>query len=214
MIPRATVNQRGNITLYLLFSLAVSAAVGYGVYVLLRDSSRGVAHAADGDIAPARSAQAERRVEAPAPEEAAPPAPLDEGGDAADRAAVAPPPLDGSAEDTVVLGVPGVAGALEPAQIERTIKRYMVRWQRCMRRQQERAPLTARGDLRVELVIASDGSVVYTRSRSAVPEELARCVLDVVGKLRFDQPTDGGKVSVVYPMAFVPARDGSDPLAP
>jgi hypothetical protein len=213
MIPRATVNQRGNITLYLLFSLAVSTAVGYGVYVLLRDSSRGMAHASDGDIAPTRAAQADRRVEQPAPPPAEP-APVDGDEDPADRNAVAPPPIEDPAEDTVVLGVPGVAGALAAAQIERTIKRYMVRWERCMRRQQERAPLTVRGDLRVELVIASDGNVVYTRSRSAVPEELAQCVLDVVGKLRFDKPEDGGKVSVVYPMAFVPARDGSDPLAP
>jgi hypothetical protein len=200
--------QRGNIALYLLFSLAVSTGAGYGVYVLLRER----AHAAPGadeseqvrrpKPAPAPVVEAEPVVE---PMAAAPPVAID----SAERDAVAPEDIPDPDKDTVLLGRPGVAGALDADKVERTVKRYQVRYERCMRRAHEKYRLR-RGELRLTFVIAADGNVDLVTSSSSVEGELATCVVDVVKKLKFDKSTDGSKVKVVYPMRFVPAKE-TDP---
>ena len=67
--------------------------------------------------------------------------------------------------------------------------------------------------MRLTLVIAADGAVDYaTGQPTNVDEELAACVVDVVKKLRFDRSTDGAKIKVVYPIAFVAGRGTEDPL--
>jgi hypothetical protein len=187
--------------LYFLFSLAASLAIGYLVYVVIRDRRQAVADDAIAAPAPAPRAQP---TEAPPPpvEEARPPDLIEP--DAAERAAVAPELVDGD-RDAVLLGSPGVLGGLEPGQVERTIKRYMVRYERCVRRAKERgAPL--RGELRLTLVIDAEGSVDYATGKpTGIDEELAACVVEIVQKLRFDKPSDGMKAKVVYPIGFVAA---------
>jgi hypothetical protein len=196
--------------LYLLFSLAAAIAVGYGVYVMLRERSSTPASETV-EAPPAR-----RPPPRPAPPVeptpvAAPPPDLIEP-DAAERAAVAPTIGDVDT-DAVLLGTPGTSGGLEPAQVERTVKRYMVRYERCMRRAKERGE-QPRGELRLTIVIAADGSVDFiTGKPTNLSEELAACVVDVVKKLRFDKSSDGMKVKAVYPMAVVTVPAGSDPLA-
>ena len=202
-------SQRGNIALYLLFSLAVSTAVGYGVYALLRDRPR-MAEAAD-EVPRAAEPRRVTPVGAPAAAPDVEPnvAPAVE---PADRQAVAPADVEAGDEDAVLLGTPGVVGALEASAVERTMKRYHVRWERCMRRARERHE-AARGDLRLAFDIAGDGSVARISYQATVEDALATCVTDVVKRLRFDRPADAALVKVVVPMRFVPARDGSDPLA-
>lgn len=202
-------NQRGSIGVYLLFSIVVATAAGYGVYALLRARPQ---DAGDAEVTQARAEPHAVMPVRPAPPPPEPPEVIPEDGGPAERGAIAPAGIEAPDEDTVLLGTPGVAGALEPAQVDRTMKRYMVRWERCMRRARERDELPD-GVLSLSFVIAGDGSVSGMSYRASVEDSLAVCVTDVVKKLRFDKPVDGADVRVVVPMRFVPARDGSDPLA-
>jgi hypothetical protein len=200
--------QRGNVAVYLLFSIVASVAVGYGVYVFIRD--RKVAVADDVVAEPAPMRQESR----PAPMEPMEPTPIAEVGadsdDPAERGA-SEPNLVVTARDAVVYGKPGVAGGLAASDVEQTIQRYTVRYERCMRRAKERGA-TLGGSLRLTLVIAADGNVDYATGKPTnVDEELAGCVVDIVKKLRFARSGDGAKVKVVYPIAFVAASSG-DPL--
>jgi hypothetical protein len=205
--PNGASSQRGNVALYLLFSIAASVAAGYAVYLVLRDRRLAVADDAVAEPVPARAAP---RAEPVAPTPVA--APVDEpAADTAELDAIEPNVI-ASAKDAVLLGTPGVAGGLAPADVERTIKRYSVRYERCVRRARERG-VTPGGSLRLTLVIAADGGVDYvTGQPTNVDEELAACVVDVVKKLRFDRSSDGAKIKVVYPIAFVAARAPDDPL--
>jgi hypothetical protein len=133
--------------------------------------------------------------------------------DTAERDAVAPAEIEDPKADTVLLGTPGVLGGIDAANVEREVKRYLVRYERCMRKAHKHNQM-GRGSLRVTLMVAATGAVASaTATRNVVDDELAECVLGVLQKLRFDKSRDGGMVKVVYPMAFLPARDGSDPLA-
>lgn len=200
-------SQRGNVGLYLLFSIAVATAAGYGVYRVLRERSRAEAAEAQVErprVAPARSDEAEPTPVVDRAELAEPAVATD----SAERDARLPYDIPDPAKDTVVLGTPGIAGALDAAQVDRTLKRYLVRYDRCMRHAHDKYRLR-RGELQVTFVIAADGNVEYATGRPTnLEDELASCVVDVIKKLRFDKPTDGGKVKVVYPMRFVPARGG------
>jgi outer membrane biosynthesis protein TonB len=201
------VNQRGHIALYLVFSLATASAVGYGVYAFIRDQAKAER------ARPARRAPTTAvPVRAPVPEVEPPPAPEPEV-DIAERDAIDPEDIDDPDKDTVLLGKPGVAGALEVAQVERMIRRYSGRYDRCMRRARERYRLR-RGQLRLAFVIGGNGAVAGVTAKATVQDEIADCVMDTVKKLRFDKPADGALVKVVYPMLFVPAHggDAGDPL--
>ena len=201
--------ERGSIALYLLFSIAASIAAGYGVYLLIRDRRVAAADDAVAESAPARAAPR------PEPMPATPVVEATETAGAPDPAELAAVEADADivlAKDTVLFGTPGVAGGLEVGDIERTIKRYSVRYERCMRRAKERG-ITPRGTLRLTFVVAADGNVAYATGKATnLDDELASCVVDVVKKLRFDKSTDGAPVKVVYPMAFAPAAS-DDPLA-
>lgn len=195
--------------LYLLFSIAASVAIGYLVYVLIRDRRQAIA--ADAVAEPAPPPPRREPPEAPPLVDEPPPDLIEP--DVAERAAVAPELVD-SDRDAVLLGGPGVLGGLEPGQVERTIKRYMVRYERCMRRAKERGA-SPRGELRMTLVIDAEGNVDYASgTATGIDDELASCVLDVVRKLRFDKASDGMKVKIVYPIGFVTAQPGasSDPM--
>ena len=198
---------RGSIGLYLLFSLAASVAVGYGVYVLIRERSKA---SADDSVVerpvPVRPVSAPVVAPPAVPDDPQPPAV-----DVAERDAVEPEAIAEPAKDTVLFGRPGVAGALEPAAVERTIKRYLVRFDRCARKARERDAVP-RGEMRLTFVIAADGDVEYVSGKTTADDELSNCVLDLVKKLRFDKSTDGAMVKVVYPIAFVPASSSDDPL--
>jgi hypothetical protein len=199
-------HQRGSIALYLLFSIAASIAVGYAVYLLIRDRKLAVADDAVAEPAPARPAsRPEAIAEPPVDVPAEPPE-----GDTAERDAVEPNVIV-SDEDAVLLGTPGIAGGLAREDVTRTIKRYAVRYERCMRRARDRG-VTPGGSLRLTFVISAEGNVDYATGRASnVDEELATCVVDVIEKLRFERSMDGAKVKVVYPIAFVAAAS-TDPL--
>jgi hypothetical protein len=201
---------------YLLFSLVAATAAGYGVYTLMKSQARASANERRDDHGPV----ARRPPPAPVPEiapEAALPQPTEPEqrppvvDEAAGRAAVPPEDIEDPAEDTVLLGRPGVAGVLEVAHVERTVKRYQVRFERCMRRARERSSMR-RTLLRVAFLIDRDGRVQQA-TITGTQNELTTCVLDMIKKLRFDEPGDGRAVSVVYPIGFVPAN-GGDAEAP
>lgn len=190
--------QRGSIVLYLVFSIAASVAAGYGVYVLVRDHKSAIADDAVAEPTPVRPAP--RAEVTPKPAESVAVAEADP----AELAAVEPNLIE-SPKDVVLFGTPGVAGALAVDSIEHTIKRYTVRYERCMRRARERG-VTPAGSLRITLIIAEDGKVDYATGKpTSLDEELAVCVVEVVNDLRFGKSTDGAKVKVVYPIAFVAA---------
>jgi hypothetical protein len=200
--------QRGSVALYLLFSIAASVAAGYAVYLVLRDRKQASADDHVADVTPARPVV---RSEPMPPPPAAEPV-EEQAVDAAEQSAVAPNLTADPTKDNVLFGTPGIAGGLEVEQVERTIKRYSVRYERCMRRAKERGVIP-RGELRVTLVLAADGKVDYAVGKPTnLDEELAVCVVDVIDSLRFDKSSDGAKVKVVYPMAFAPRAVTDDPL--
>jgi hypothetical protein len=202
--------QRGSVVLYLLFSIAASIAAGYGVYLLLRERNHASAATPDVAEAPPARAPAPRPV-APEPTPVADTPPDLIEPDAAERGAVAPEIADVD-KDAVLLGTPGVSGGLEAAQVERTIKRYTVRYERCMRRSKERGE-EPRGELRLTLVLGPDGDVEFATGKPTnLSDELASCIVDVVQKLRFDKTSDGMKAKVVYPLAVVVVPRSGDPL--
>jgi len=196
-------NQRGNVAVYLLFSLAAATGAGYGVYRLMRDHKPAVAD----EHVDVQTAQAPTPRPTPAPVDEQPAEPA-QAVDIAEASAVAPEDIADPPKDTVVLGRPGVAGALDADSVERMVKRYIGRYDRCIRHTHEKYRMR-RGSLRVTFVIGATGNVDYASAQATdVEEDLANCVLDVIKKLRFDKSSDGAKVKVVYPMAFVPAAGG------
>ncbi|HEY5947972.1 MAG TPA: AgmX/PglI C-terminal domain-containing protein [Kofleriaceae bacterium] len=202
--------QRGSVALYLLFSIVAATAAGYATYVVLRDRKSSVAEAEPAPPRPLPAPRAQPAAEQAELVEATEPAAVD----SAERDALAPDDIVEPARDTVLLGKPGVAGDLDAASVERTVKRYLVRYDRCMRRAHEHHGI-ARGSLRVTLVIGETGNVDYASGAPTnVDDDLAACVVDVMKKLKFDKPGDGAKVKVVYPIAFVPASGADMPPAP
>ncbi len=203
-------NQRGHIALYLLFSLAAATAAGYGVYTVMRGRSKAEAAEAEVRLSTA-NAHLPREVPERAPEPEATPAAVAPSIATTTFEAVPPDNAEAADKDTVVHGHPGVSGALDADQIERMIKRYSGRYDRCMRHAREKNQ-QRRGDMRLTFMIATNGAVETATATSTVDTELATCVVDVIKRLRFDKPSDGVPALVTHIMVFVPARAESDPL--
>jgi len=198
---------------YLVVSVVVSVAVGVGTYVTIRDLRRAsltpeAPARAEPLAAPARAPVAEPTPE-PVVDPEPPPAPIE---DSLERLAVDPPAVDDPSKDKVQFGTPAVGGGLARAEVERTIRRYTTRYERCTRRASEVVRLRS-GTLRLLITIAPDGVVSQLAARSDVAPELETCVLDTIRRLRFDRSPDGTTTRVVYPILFWRA-DGGDAADP
>jgi hypothetical protein len=203
--------ERGSIALYLLFSLAAAIATGYAAYRVIREQrlqSEAMQVASATRPAPARPLPAPRPLDPlePTPDvDSTPPVT-----DAADLAAVDPDDFEDPEKDTVVYGIPGIAGALTIDAVSRTVKRYANRFDRCLRKTREQYSVR-RATVRVTVDVDAQGKVLLATAKLQDAEQyLAECVLDVFRKLRFDAPSDRAPARIVYPIVFAPANGGAD----
>jgi TonB family protein len=219
--------ERGSIALYLLFSVAAAGATGYVAYRAIRthrlESEAAAAVAAANRPPPSRPVAMAEPVPAedPLPTQAQPePArEVENAGDVevipsgtnqAELDAEDPEDFEDPATDTVVYGTPGVSGGLTPASVERTVKRYGVRIERCLRKTREKYHVR-RCTVRVTAEVDAQGKVlVATATRENAEPFLGDCVLDVVRKLRFDAPSDHAGATIVYPIVFAPGTPQTD----
>lgn len=216
--------QRGSIALYLLFSIAAAVATGYGAYRVIR-TQRLESEAAEALAAARRPPRANvapppgPTVPLATPAEVPPEVPIDEEmvvepTDSAEARAVDPDAFADPAKDTVVYGTPGVSGGLTAAAVERTVMRYSVRIERCLRKTREQYRVR-RGTVRTTVDVDAQGRVlVVTAKLDNAHHILGDCVLDVFRRLRFDATSDGGEARIVYPIVFAPANggDAGDPM--
>lgn len=192
--------KRGSVALYLLFSIVISIAAGYGVYRVLRERRLREASAA-----PAQEAVRTERAAAPSPHPV--PAPPVEPEPAADE----PPPLSVAEQRAIdpdidgdgatagaSLGMPGIDGAMPRDSVERRFRARLTWFDRCY----ERSATEDRGVIRVAFHIEPDGTLVEPKITGGFNDGFTACMLSVVGAISFSGPRDGKRVEVVYPIGF------------
>ncbi len=219
-------SERGSAALVVIGALAVSATVGVGVYLVIKDRrlAAGSERSTDlGDLND-RGAQGDPGESpgavspAPAPLAAIDPVPAPESAEAGatvDRAAseAIDPELSDStpATSAPVFGTPGLEGQLDKDAIAKVVGATAPRLQSCFaqRRVKDNAML------RVTLEINRRGGVTEASSKGA-DDALGTCVVSVLKAVRFGKTRDGGTARVVYPIAFhaVDGATGGDPSAP
>lgn len=191
-------NQRGSVSLYLLFSLAASVAAGIGAYVWIRDHKPAEAAADDTPhvVSAAKPAQHEPDpTPAPQPEpEVVPEAPTTTS--LAEQRAV-DPIIDPNSEVSPVFGLPGVDGAIERSSIDRRFKARAALLQRCWERS-ESDP----GKLHVTLAVAANGHIDQVKMSEGWNEGFEACVISLLSNMSFSGTRDGHPATVVQPIAF------------
>lgn len=206
---------RGSVVLYLLFSIAVATASGILVYFAIRDYRIAKAEA-DARAPKPREQRPEPFEETVAVAEPTPtveaveaePPPTVDPFDVADSLAIAPPELDQSpATNAPIFGSPGIEGTSDKAEVDRTLRRYASRLQRCFEKALAKNPRTS-GATRFRFTIDRDGKVgaVTSQATSRIDPLLTTCAGEVIAKLRFARPTDGDVARVVFPIDFWPAH--------
>lgn len=190
---------RGSVALYLLFSIAISIAAGYGVYrLVLAQREEDAARAARSPVQRA-AAPTPRPVAAPvepAPVEDPPPLSV------AEQRAV-DPDIDGDGDGAAagaLLGMPGIDGAMPRDSIERRFRARLAWWNRCYERSATAGE--DRGVVHIAFRIEPDGSLVEPRITGGFNDGFTACLLSVAGAISFSGPRDGKPVNVVYPIGF------------
>lgn len=202
-------SERGSAALVVVGVLALSTAVGVGVYFLIRNQR-------------AASAQTAAQVEPPPP--VAAPAPIPEPPRAEPEVPQTPPttPVDVADADAVdpevgggppetnapTFGTPGVEGHLDKDGIATAVRATSPKLQRCF---EKRLAAGARigGTLRATLLVNRRGGVDSATS-VGVEDELGTCVTSVLKDVRLPRTKDGGIAKVVYPIAFHHANGDDD----
>jgi hypothetical protein len=192
--------ERGNVSVYLLFSLAASIAAGVGAYRLIRDHKPAEA-VADDDVrhevaAPKPAHDAPAPTPAPEAEpEAAPSAPTPTMSLAEQRAV--DPITDPNSDASPVFGLPGIDGAIERSSVERRFRSRAPLIQRCWERS-ESDP----GKVRVTLSVAANGHIDEVTLSDGWNEGLQACVVSLLSTMSFSGTRDGHHATVVQPIAF------------
>ena len=192
--------KRGSVALYLLFSIVLSSATGYGVYRGLRERRLHDASAAPEPVHTDRAA-------APSPHPVpAPPVEVEPSGDEPPPLSVAEqraidPDIDGDrAAEGANLGMPGIDGAMPRDSVERRFRARLAWFTRCY--EQSATPGEDRAVIRVAFHIEPDGTLVDPKITGGFNDGFTACVLGVVGAISFSGPRDGKRVEVVYPIGF------------
>jgi hypothetical protein len=202
-------NQRGSIGIYLLFSIAIAAAAGYGVYRFMRDHKDAWASNKDDDAATTKqaSAPAPKPTSMPAPAPApvpevveAEPAidPMSEAMKLAESRIVEPV-LDAATDESPVFGTPGISGGIERGSVERRFKPRAAMLQRCWERSDAGA-----GSIHVSLRVEPDGKVSHialSGGFDGLDDGFQACVMSALS-FTFSATKDGNPAAVVQPIAF------------
>ncbi len=103
----------------------------------------------------------------------------------------------------VRLNDPSIVGALDRTSIDRTLERNLSQLRYCYLRELSNGS-TATGVVTIRFVITADGSVSSTQVHASTlaSPEIERCVSGRIGRMTFDDPLDGGIVTVSYPFEF------------
>jgi hypothetical protein len=104
-------------------------------------------------------------------------------------------------------GAMQVTGRLPPEVIQRIVRQNFGRFRLCFEEGLKHSPALD-GRVVTEFVIGRSGAVTSSKDKgSDVPDpSVVSCVTQSFGKLSFPQP-EGGTVTVVYPIIFVPGDD-------
>jgi hypothetical protein len=161
------------------------------------------------EIPPLASAEVaslpEDGASAPAPPSASAEAPLADPPPTADSGAPRPP--------TIRQGTTKVTGRLPPEVIQRIVRQNFGRFRLCYENGLRTDPdLT--GQVKTRFVIDAGGDVISAADAgSDLPDPTAvGCVLAVFRRLAFPMP-EGGAVTVVYPLRFIPGDPPAKPAA-
>ncbi len=94
-------------------------------------------------------------------------------------------------------------GSLDPAVIDKTIKLHLDAIQKCVETWSSRGELRL-GKIVEHFVIESDGrvDVAYPGSSEVAAPDIEACIDQTFRRIKFDQPENGGIVSVNYPLLF------------
>jgi hypothetical protein len=197
-------NQRGSIGIYLLFSIAISAAAGYGVYRFMRDHKDAFASTNDDDAATTQQASAPTPKPAVAPTPAAEPEviepelpsdPMKAAMLLAESRAVNPN-TEATMEESPVFGIPGIEGGIERGSVERRFKPRAAILQRCYERSGGEP-----GQVRVKLQVEPDGKLSHIELSAGWDDGFQACVMSALN-FQFSATKDGNPAAVVQPIAF------------
>lgn len=202
-------SERGSAALVVIGALAVSAAVGVGVYLVIKDRRLAAAAERSTDLgdpgdrdAPGESSRGVSPAPAPAPvvDPIPPPVP-EEVAAPVDRAAaeaIDPELPDGApATSGPLFGTPGLEGQLDKDALVTAVRATTPRLQTCFEQRQ----VKSNAMLRVTLEINRRGGVTQASSKGD-DAILGACVASVLKAVRFGKTRDGGNARVVYPIAF------------
>jgi hypothetical protein len=207
-VARREVSQRGGVGLYLLFSIVISIAAGYGVYHFMKQHPDAFAspNKSDDESAtskPGKSSATNPSVPAPTPtppvEEAIPvpePAvdPMAAAMTLAESNAENPTPSD--ADVSPVFGTAGISGGIERGAVERRFKPRAAILQRCFERSSSEP-----GVLRVSMEVTRDGKVSKLTLSPGWDDGFQACVTSALN-FTFSATKDGNPAAVVQPIAF------------
>ena len=185
--------ERGFAALWVIGALAVSAAVGVGVYVAIKQAR--LAAAAD-DVAETRTAPPPASEPGePTGTPAEPTEPRESQVDAREPPAPAPTSEDRwrTPDKSGTLYAPIVSGALDAEAVSTTLQAAIPKLRQC--------EVVLGGRIGVTLEINRRGGVTNATAEGA-DEALGTCAVKVLQQIRFARTTDGGTASVFVPLAF------------
>lgn len=112
-------------------------------------------------------------------------------------------PGDGKPDGRLVtVGEPITIGSLDPAEVDRVIKRNLPSIRYCYQKELQSHPGIG-GKVSVKFTIAADGTVSSATTRPTTPmPAVEACLANRFLKLQFPEPKGGGVVLVSYPFVF------------
>jgi hypothetical protein len=197
-------NQRGSVGAYLVFSIVVAGAAGYGAYHYIREHKS--QFQSDESVttttapSPTKPAKLVKPTPAPDPiaEPAVPVAPEETPSEtpamlAAEKAI--DPIVDPSEYDTPKFGTPGIVGGIERGSVDRRFKPHADQLQRCY---EHASPFD--GAVRVTLEVAPTGKLSRI-SLDRGDDGFQACAISVLD-ITFSPTKDGKPATIVQPIHF------------
>jgi len=106
----------------------------------------------------------------------------------------------------ILIGEPGVRGALDKEIIRRIVRRHINEVKFCYEQELTKRPALA-GRIVVQFMIARTGQVLSSvlQSSSMANARVENCTVQAVRRWQFPEPQGGGLVTVSYPFSLTPA---------
>lgn len=195
-------NQRGNVGMYMLFSVIVAAAAGYGAYHFIREHKSEFQRDEQVSTTPTPKTPKSPKTPTPAPDpvpEAPVPAaseetPTESPALIAARLAV-DPIVDPAEYDTPKFGVPGIVGGIEKGSVDRRFKPRAEQLQRCY---EHASPFD--GGVRVTLEVEPSGKLSKV-SLDDGDDGFQACAISALN-FTFSATKDGKPATIVQPIHF------------